>query len=606
MIRLQKVVFIFAALTAAPAMRAQVEKRDSLYINLEKFAKKRKASKILYNMIFRTKPDYDTLRYSHTVIDKDYSDKFIRKIIINTRDPLGFDSNLQQKPSLKKYEELGNRLHLQTKAFAVRGYLLFKEGERFNKQKLYESERILRATKFIHRVQVVPIPESVTKDSIDIAVNITDSWSLRPSVTAGGKVIGAGVSESNFMGLGHSLLLQYLYDMKEKKNLKLAAYSAKNIYGTYIDASVMALKDYDDNENVFIRADRQFVSPLTRWAGGGGAEYVMRKMRVPQCGKPLEEFPDAIVKAHNMDVWGGYQFPINNKNSKEVNENIGVTAAFQNYNFLELPTQEQDPYQFYRSHRTFLASVGYSQRKFDVRKNIFRYDLPEDIPYGKSFALTGGFMKEGGGQSYPYLGASAGYGVFTSLGYFNYKLQYGTFLKDHKQYLGAFSFDGTYWTRLHDWNYVYARHFISHTYVQGNGRSQSGLDRINLTHPDEFPVYDENFVGKDKLVLRYQLQLMIKKPWKNFNINPYAMVGLGWLSRDNQKLFSSDLNTKFAVGATFFNPYLALTRFQISFVYYPKLPFENTSSFGINQYSNSMFPINTFRIEKPSVVNYGF
>jgi hypothetical protein len=32
-------------------------------------------------------------------------------------------------------------------------------------------------------------------------------------------------------------------------------------------------------------------------------------------------------------------------------------------------------------------SVGYIQRKFSVQKNIFQYDLPEDIAYGIQLIL---------------------------------------------------------------------------------------------------------------------------------------------------------------------------------------------------------------------------
>lgn len=583
----------------------QTPKRDSLYDKIEVYAKKRKVSSLLYNMVFRRAPDADTIQLSKAAVKRDYSDKFIRKIIISTADPLGYSTSPAANKEPKKYETLGNRLHMKTRNSTVRGYLLFREGQKFSAQKLYESERILRATSFIHRVRIEPVESSATKDSVDVAVYVVDTWSLRPLITVGGQQIGAGLSEGNFLGMGHELSFQYRYDMREKHNTKVASYIAKNLYGTYIDASVMAMKDFDGNENVYIHADRQFVSPLTRWAGGVAGEHILHNIRIPQPGKELNDFPEAMVKIHNQKVWGGYQFRLPNKNSDEVTSNIGITASYENRLYQERPTELQDPADYYHSAGTFLASVAYTERKFDVRRNIFRYNLPEDIPYGKAFALTGGFRNDHDGSVYPYFGASAGYGTFTKIGYFNYKAQYGTFIKDGMEYRSALQFDGTYWTRLHDWNFAYARHFVSHTYVRGNNRSDSYSDRINLTSQNEFPVYNEYFVGKDKLMLRYQLQLNIKKPWKNFNINPYAMVGLGWLGVDDRPLFSAPVNTKFALGATFFNPYLAFTRFQISLVYYPKVPFENGGSFGFNGYTNDQLPINTFRVERPSVVCYG-
>jgi len=58
------------------------------------------------------------------------------------------------------------------------------------------------------------------------------------------------------------------------------------------------------------------------------------------------------------------------------------------------------------------------------------------------------------------------------------------------------------------------------------------------------------------------------------------------------------------VGVLIHNPYLAFNRFQFSFVYYPRVPFDNESIFDMNGYKNYNIPINNFSLEEPNIVNY--
>ena len=72
-------------------------------------------------------------------------------------------------------------------------------------------------------------------------------------------------------------------------------------------------------------------------------------------------------------------------------------------------------------------SVGFIRRNFSVQRNIFQYDLPEDIAYGNSVNFTGGALSRSNNVK-PYVGISASYGSFTKLGYFTLKAQFGRFL----------------------------------------------------------------------------------------------------------------------------------------------------------------------------------
>ncbi len=590
-------------ITPAFIQGQEVTKRDSMYQKIEDYSKKRKASKFLYRLIFRNVPDSVVVPNHIKKTDEQYQGKPIRNIYIETIDPLGYSKDFTKKKE-QWYNEAGNNLHVKSRKFAIRGYLLFKPGDQFNIQKAYESERLLRRTHFINRVNISVVDSTSTHDSIDVAVKVLDSWSLKPAFSFSGKKIGLGLSEENFLGMGHELSFQYKTDFTDKRNYRIASYAANNIYGTFINAKLSGEKDFDMNENVYFKADRAFFSPLTRWAGGINLEYFKRNIKIP-VDMSSNDFPEGIVKVQHQDVWAGYQFQIKKKNQTEINDNIGVTARFQNFSYVESPDKTIDPSNFFSSYHLGLISVAYSQRKFSVERNIFQYELPEDIQSGKFASLTAGAMKQYS-VVYPYLGAAVGYGDFFKWGYFNYKAQIGSFIKEQKNYRTTIRLDGTYMTPLQDWKFAKVRHYFAPTAVFGNQRSPSYRDRINISGQNEFPVYDENYLGKDKLILRYQLQFFMNKSWKNFYLNPYFVTALGWLSQDHQSLKNTKTNFKVGLGLMIYNPYLVFNRFQISFVYYPRVPFDNTTVLDFNNYKNHHFPMNNFMINKPEVLNYNF
>lgn len=601
---LGKLIFIFLLLPFF--LKAQEkQKRDSLYYKIEHFSNKRKYTKLLYNLIFRNVPDsVVTKKPQETALHQAYKGKKIRNIHIKTYNPLDNFSDTKKREN-KWYENVGSRLHRNTRRFVIQGYLLFKEGEEFDEQKIYESERLLRTTGFINRVSIYPIDSTLANDSVDVAVKVLDAWSLKPIGSFSGTRFGIGAVEENFLGLGHEFEGRYNNDFKADKSMYRISYMANNIYGTYINSSIIAERDFERNENVIFRAQRDFYSPLTRWAGGVSANYYNRRFHLPiSYNMHPSLFPIVRVKAQTQDIWGGYQFRLYNSGHSKVTENIVLSARFRNFIFMERPNHELDPYEYFNSYNSFIGSVGYTERKFKVLKNVFQYQLPEDIPYGKSFFLLGGFQNNFNRSFYPYLGFSSSYGKVGNFGYFNFKFQGGSFIQNNNFYRSTLRLDGLYFTPLQDWKFAQVRHFISPTLVLGNQRNGSLVDRIGLSGVNDFPVFNHLYLGEDKLILRYQLQFFINKPWKNFYINPYFTAALGTLGTDGNQLFKSHINTKFGIGVLLFNPYLAFNRVQLSFVFYPRLPFDGNTAFEFNRLKNYHFPINNFSVTAPDVAGY--
>lgn len=577
------------------------EKKDSLYYKIEKFSDQRKVTKFLHRFIFRREPDSTSVKSRTEKLSQEtYNKKYIRNIRIETIDPFGYGSK-DNKEISRWYDWVTDHLHAVTKVSTVSNYLLFQKGEEYNAQKLYESERLLRAMPFINRVNISVSDSTSGKDSVDVVIKVLDSWSLKPRLSYSGSKLGLGVTEENVLGLGHTFDFLYRNDSKEKQNYVLGSYTAYNLFGSYINAQVLGERDFFRNERINFNLRRDFFSPLTRWAGGFTFEYFMRHVLLPI--ETDTAFPEVQIKVYNQDLWGGYQIPVSSDPSEKVSSNIAIIGRFQNYQYKDSPGIDQ--YKYFSSYNSFLMSIGFIQRNFSVQKNIFQYDLPEDVAYGNSVNIIAGGLSRNK-EVNPYVGISASYGRFTKMGYFTVKAQFGRFFNEDSQNRESFRFDGTYFTNLMDWKFAKARHFFSPTLALGNPQhNYSYKDRINLSSPDEFPVYSSDYIGTKKLVLRYQLQLFINKTWKNFHFSPYLTTAVGWLGMPDDKLFKTKTNTKIGIGVLINNPYLVFNRIQISFMYYPSVPFDNNSVFDFNSNRNNLLPMNSFATDIPHFVNFG-
>ncbi|BAP32648.1 uncharacterized protein CHSO_3611 [Chryseobacterium sp. StRB126] len=597
---IRSIVILIFFLSGFFFLNAQ-EKKDSLYYKIEEFSDKRKVTKFLHRFIFRREADSTSVKSRTEKLPQEaYNKRYIRNIRIETIDPFGYGSK-DEKEKSKWYDWFADHLHSTTRASTVNNYLLFKEGEEYNAQKLYESERLMRAMPFINRVNISVSDDTSSKDSIDVVVKVLDSWSLKPRVSYSGSKIGLGVTEENVLGLGHTLDFLYRNDSKEKQDYVLGSYTTYNLFGSYISAQILGERDFLRNERINFNVRRDFFSPLTKWAGGFTFEYFMRNVLLPV--ETDTAFPEVQIKVYSQDLWGGYQIPVSSDPGEKVTSNIAVIGRFQNYQYKDSPGIDQ--YKYFSSYNSFLVSVGLINRRFSVQKNIFQYDLPEDIAYGNSINLIAGGLSRNK-ETNPYLGVSASYGSFTKLGYFTLKAQFGRFFNEDSQNRESFRIDGTYFTNLMDWKFAKVRHFFSPTLALGNPQhNYSYKDRINLSSPDEFPVYNADYIGTKKMVLRYQLQMFINKTWKNFHFSPYLTMAVGWLGMPDEKLLNTRANTKIGVGVLINNPFLVFNRIQISFTYYPRVPFDYNSVFDFNSNRNNLLPMNSFATEVPHFVNFG-
>lgn len=166
-----------------------------------------------------------------------------------------------------------NRLHLNTLESTIRDRLLFKPGEPYRAQKLKESERLLRDTRFLFDAIVTPL--RYQDGIIDVEVVTRDVWTLNPGVSfgrSGGKsTSGFELEELNLLGRG----IQLNVKQKQEVDRDITAF---RFVDPQIGRSWWSVRaEYEDNSDGSAERfllDHPFYSLDTRWAGGISLESV--------------------------------------------------------------------------------------------------------------------------------------------------------------------------------------------------------------------------------------------------------------------------------------------------------------------------------------------
>lgn len=175
--------------------------------------------------------------------------------------------DLEDPAEDKALYRFANRAHITTRSEVIESQLLFESGDKFSPQAIAESERLLRANRYLQDASIRPV--ILADGVVDIEVTTTDVWTLIPKLDisrSGGKNKSAfGIKEMNLLGTGIAVELQHKSDVdRDSTSLRLIN---KNI-GRSRYAIWTRLASNSDGHNVFLQLGKPFYSLDSRTAIG--------------------------------------------------------------------------------------------------------------------------------------------------------------------------------------------------------------------------------------------------------------------------------------------------------------------------------------------------
>lgn len=582
-------------------------KKDSLkmYRNIEEYSKKGKITKFIHKLFFRAIPEQKKkLKKKPKKIRSPYiafEGKTIRKITIETLDPFGYsESNPDDKPR-NWVERFGNKLHTKSQNWTIRNFLLFKKNECFDSLNIKESERLLQSQRFIRRAVIIPQKIETTNDSIDVVIRVLDSWSLIPTGTISSSKGNIEFTDRNFLGLGHEITNDFKQQVSTNKNGYTFRYVVPNFKNTFIRTTFLYTNDYDESYSKQISTERNFFSPLTKYAGGITLQQRFYKDSIQNSSQINVE---REFKYNYQEYWFGYSFPLF-KGKFEENRitNFVTTLRFSNTTFLENPEKEIDILNYFSNSNLYLASIGINRRKFIEDSFLFNYGIPEYVQTGQTISFTGGFEDKNFVKR-SYFGGRYALGDYFSFGYLGLSTELGSFFNTTKTEQTTFRLDLNYFTNLFEIGNWKIRQFIQPQITIGNNRIPIKNDKISINDENGIQGFTSNLNGTKKMLLTFQTQTYAPGMFLGFRFSPFLNITLGMLSDDNNHLFNSPLYSKFGLGVLISNDYLVFNNFQLSFAYFPTIPGVGDNLLKTNSFKNDDLKLLDYQIGEPAIVPY--
>lgn len=602
---------LFLLVTCVHAQQPQKNSgNDSVrvYKKIEDISKKSKFNKFIYRMLFkarRSETKSQKKARQQFFIKKSFDrneGKIIREIRIETLDPFGFSvDNYKDEPE-KGFEKFGNRLHIKTKNWTIRNLLLFKKNQPLDSISAKESERLIRRQRYVRSVIIKPVEIQGSVDSVDVVVRVLDSWSLIPTGAVSSSKGRLDVTERNFYGLGHEIENDFSRRFEDSKKAYTGIYTINNIRDTYIKAQFIYENDLNDNVKRSARLERQFFSPLTRIAYGAYFENRFYRDSLPD---NAGDFANLDFKLETQQYWAGHSFQVfNGKSEDDRSTNLVTTVGYKNINYKANASLAYDPEQFFSSERQYLATIGLNTRKFQEDKYLFNFGIIEDVPYGQVYSLTGGFQEKNNRRR-SYFGGRVAYGTYFPIGYAGINVQVGSFFDGGKSEETTLRVEANYFTNLLSIGSWRVRQFFIPTFVLGNHRANIIKDRVRIGEQNGISGFDNPLIyGTRKLFATFQTQTYVPGNWHGFHFSPFFNTTLGVLADHTDKIFNDKLYSIFSLGVMINNDYLVFNSFQVSFSFYPSIPYQGTNLIKTNTFKNDDLTLPDFQIGEPTIVPY--
>lgn len=606
--KLKLFLFFFICVISWEGKGQTIEKKAdsiSIYQDINDLSKRNKFSRFVYKLIFResalkaenlipSKP-----KKEEKIVKKHQEGKIIRNITIETLDPFGFSVTDEKKLPKRKLENFGNSVHIKTKEITIRNIMLFKKNDKLDAKLLLESERLIRSQRYIREVKIVPVDIPKNKDSIDIKIRVLDSWTLIPTGSLSSTESSAKLTERNILGFGHLISgnIKNRFDTRERA--VYAQYSINNIKDTYFRFDLDYANEFNNDSKRSININRPFYSVIAKNAGGFYFENSLRTEQFPV----LDTISLQNVSYDFQEYWYGRAFKINSKSNPErYFTNLILALTYNQKVFGRMPEATLDPSNYFSNEKNWIGMIGISRQKFYQDTFVFNYNITEDIPYGENIALIIGHQEKNS-NSRMYTGLSVSYGKKYSFGYASGFAEWGSFYDAGFTEQTTFRLGLNYFSPLINLGSWRFRQFIKPTYVWGNNRDESFKDRLIFFEEDGLPGFNSRLNGTQKWTLSFQTQSYIPGSWYGFRFSPYLNMTLGSLANE-KTLFSSKVYSKFSIGALINNDFLVFNSFQISFSYYPTIPFEGDGISKFNSLENTNLSLYDFQLSKPAYIRY--
>ncbi|MDE0053559.1 MAG: hypothetical protein OXP28_17675 [Gammaproteobacteria bacterium] len=302
--------------------------------------------------------------------------RIVRQQIFNT------DDAAENRPLFR----FANRWHVNTKEGTIRTLLLFGDGDKVDVSRLAETERALRAKRFLYDARV--IANRVCGNDVDIVVVTRDIWSLHPTAsvtrTGGENEYDLGFSERNIFGTGVEVDAE-LFKTLDRSGAS-AGFTNPNLGNSRVGLG-LRVENTDEGDGVLAFIGQPFYALDTRRAWNLTATTSESRRRLYDAGEEISSFGLDYRRAVLSRGWSkGLVDGVANR--------LSLGATFEEWAFSDVPGSLPD-----LENREFAYPFVSFQRigdDFSRVRNLNRVQTTEDVFLGRQYDLLLGYSPRQG------------------------------------------------------------------------------------------------------------------------------------------------------------------------------------------------------------------
>jgi len=500
-----------------------------------------------------------------------------------------------------------NKLHYDTREWMLRQSLFFRENDTVNAYKLVDNERYLRSLPFIQDARIYVINTYQNSDSIDIVVVTKDLFEYGGSLTdfSPGSV-AASAFNNNLFGAGQRLSVGFKWDEGYSPQWRTGiGYSKYNVGGSFADVSVgyTFLNDHIQADtgvyerSYYITVNRPLYSSWAKFTGGMTLAY--------NTSVNINMLPDSLFKSYHyntVDVWVGYNFRNQFKNTgiNSQKPNIAVELRRYNTSFSKTPSQskyEKDPN--YNDHHYLLGKLVFFRQDFFKTNYFFGFGRTEDIPLGYNVGASFG-LDDWVGRKRTYTSIEAQKYWLKGKNLISTNLGIGSFWYNGKSEDEVIHLQADYYSNLFRLKGPKLRQFIHGDYLVC--LNPVLYKPVNINRENGVLGYRNTLInGYQRLNLGTQTTYYSPLNVYGFKFNFYALLQVSLLAKEKENLFKSPLYSAIGLGCKIRNENLAFNTLQLEVNYLPPVS-SGPKTFFVQITTVAAFGFNIFGLQAPSQV----
>ncbi len=573
----------------------QAPKKNNIFHYALKFIKRNSSDTATQQGLLTTKSEDAFLPYDG---------KIIRNIFINR---YGFEKTFTDTAQKINYfgTRLLNKLHKNTREWALRDALFIRENSRLIPYQLADNERYLRSLDYIQDARILVKPVEKSTDSVDVYVVTKDLFSFNGELNnlSPGKFKGK-IGDVNLLGAAQNLQANILVQKNRSSTFGIGlAYTKYNIKNSFIDATAGIstinpdLRDgINDEYATYFSLQRNLISQYSHVAGGFTAGV---HQSYNNYHRPDEIFYD--YKYTLFDAWIGYNIGVKKfiKDPTRRNKQF-ISLRYYNTNFKNTPDQVEGKLNFrFNDKEALLAQFTFFKQEYYKTNYLYGFGTTEDIPYGYNIAFTSGYYR----QSYlarPYAGIDANrYKVYLRGDIVQYFLRAGSFWNKGKVQDVSVLFGASAFSRLLLFKDLKLRQYGQLSFARQFNRT--GLDPLSINNNFGIRYFrDDSVRGNQRISLHSETIGFINYKVLGFKFSPFVFTDVTALTPE-KNFQRTGLYYGVGGGLRMRNENLVFRTAELRVVYFPRKAGQ-ANSFAAYFRINIQFKYNSNYVREPDII----